>query len=133
MNANLQDNDRHIFTESIHGASVGVKIKDKDVVHFKFSGFPSYVDPGEYRRVANLEMFKDVEEEITVRLRVYYTKDEAEKAQKDELNIYVGKKGKFEIKNLNKQTEEFSEERHPIWAGYIEIDMQVGDPPIAVG
>ena len=126
--------ERYIFTESIHGASIGIRSEDKDVVHFKFSDYKLPRKGKKFnktkrsrrgREVANLDMFKDVDDDITILLRVYLLDNEIGQG----LNIFIYKNiGWVKLRNVKEV-----KERHGKWRGYLQVKMKVGDPPIAVG
>ena len=98
--------ERYIFTESIHGASIGIRSEDKDVVHFKFSDYK-------------------LPRKGKILLRVYLLDNEIGQG----LNIFIYKNiGWVKLRNVKEV-----KERHGKWRGYLQVKMKVGDPPIAVG
>ena len=122
----MKYDDGYIYTESLHGASVGVKAVEMHKVLVKFSNFAATDKPDNYRGVANLDMCQIGDTEITVILRVYFTKEEA---KNQNLQIHLEKEGKFTPRDGDRGPLE----NHDLWAGYLQIELGVGDPPIAVG
>ena len=127
---NLNNTDRHIFTESIHGASVGVQAGEREIVHVNFSDYklPHNAEKSDnyniIREVVNLEMIKDVDGDIDLVLRVYVRDGE----ESEDLKIIA-----YKDNGWDSLGGEWVPSSNRLWIGYLQAPIKVGDPPIALG
>jgi len=128
---NLSKKDKVFVELENHGISVGIPTEKYDDITIEFSDYyienPQPQEPVEIlRKVINLSI---IPSDTEVTLRVYY----GESIKDKKLKILKLDEKDKQNKKWKPIGGKMKPGKHGDWAGYLEVETKIGDPPIAVG
>ena len=127
MIVNDRQRDPNSFFPALYSVHIPIVLVNTGVrVIFTDFSIPLGVQIGNFRGIANINFVSPNEHKGSmVTLRVYITGEEFER---EDIVIYELKHNGWNGLGAQRVPFEFM-----IFAGYLEVEIQVGDPPIAVG